>query len=223
MVNSYEYEQETIDWLKSNWGISTEENDQNLQDVESGKLTNVWIGCDTDTHQCFAFCEENHGEKYKITTYSSIYCVVCHNALKHLKKFQVYVPKYQQIMYFVNKQEMLESMKKQEDEYISKMLEKRLKTEEKNAEILQEQGKRIFVSVELNSEYGSWRITGGQNGRLPYNTFLNAKNEMNQAFAQALPKEKTLLSSRPQPKKGKYFDLLTENFAFKIVSEIFEE
>jgi hypothetical protein len=83
----------------------------------------------------------------------------------------------------------------------------------------------VFVSRCL--ECGGWRITGGRInkfpyvGRLPYNDYKLAVQEMEEAFSETAQKLNTneILSSAVQPTPSGKWNLETEHFVYQIIEE----
>jgi hypothetical protein len=113
--------------------------------------------------------------------------------------------------------------------------------EQKIQDALEERAKRIkedfeerhgktVVYVNRCWECGCWRIIGGRInkfpgvGRLPYNDYKLALQEMEEAFSEEANKVRPneILSSAVQPTPSGKWDLETTSFVFKIISEDYD-
>ena len=225
---SLKYDEKTIEFMKS-WGIETTEiNDKRLKDVQLGYLMEISIGCDTNIRRPIGLegkrCKKAH-EDYQVGMYATR-CKICSNALDKLDVVNVYDLERESITYVVRKSDFIfERMISHDLAKAEKGLTER-QALEKRTEIEKERENRTVVEIQHNLEYGMWKIIGFESTISVdeyKRVFESAKNEMYEAFRESNKGNTELLSSVTQPRKHKHFDLLTNNFAYKIVDEVFEE
>ena len=121
-----QYSEETVKFI-SRWNLTPEENDKNLEKVESGKLTPIWVGCDTGRRRHYDFCKKNHGDKYKDT---SLNCRVCERGLDECELTSVYIFENRKIVHHVENTEMIQEIEKMQISMDAKITQKKAKNEE---------------------------------------------------------------------------------------------
>jgi hypothetical protein len=211
-----------IEFLQS-WGLTEEENQKRLEMVNNGQLVQIRVGCDTGITRVMN-CEEIHGKyiKHSLSGWIAT-CRVCDKAFKNknIETVLVYVND-DRISEFVDAKLLEEELILAERQVDLETEQETKKKEQKTNERKAEQGNRTVVNVIRNAETGLWRIVGGENGRLDRPVFFQALGEMRDSFKLVTNE---FLASAPQPEKHeqKHFDLLTKNFAYKIIDEVFEE
>jgi hypothetical protein len=216
------YDSKIVEFMRS-WNLSVEENDSRLEKLAKGELVRILVGCDS-AKRSIMNCSTEHAQ-YRTQSQSGwiTKCEICEKALHSLEIFNVYSIELEKIIFVMEskqvEEEILQARKIVDSEHDLNARNIARETQRKKTE----QGNRTIVSVEKNEETGMWKIIGGENSRLERSVFFAALNEMNDAFSDARKTNSQTLATMTQPDGKKYFDLLTANFAYKIVNVTFDE
>ena len=101
-------------------------------------------------------------------------------------QINVYSPKREKVQYYFETKDVNELIAKAEKKADESIEQKRIAEEEDKKAYELEKGNRIVGHIEKNLEYGTWRILGGEKGRLDKPIFFKALNEMNARFDKAM-------------------------------------
>lgn len=203
------------------WNLTVEENEARLEKLAKNEALKITVGCDTGIRKTLD-CHENH-KKYHTGSGYITKCKICDLALGKLEIFNVYSFEFEKIIRIVYAKEAREEL-----EHAIKQVDAEMALTQRNEEAKVQRrenaknGKTV-VHIEKNTENGTWRIIGGENGRLERSVFFSALNEMNAAFSATAKGNTQILNAAIQPEKSGIFDLETEHFVYEIVSEVFEE